>query len=111
MPMDPQVQQQVEKSLAAVTQMYRDKQLPAEQYYKCVLCLAYEFSSGDDHLRAASMAQTIPLEYYRETQRQQMIEDPNFAYISYTLALNLFQAGLVHLGGATPSSTMPAASA
>jgi hypothetical protein len=110
--MDAEAEKKCDEQLAALTSMYREKQLEANLYYKCLVALAYEFSIGDKHLRAATLAQGIPLEYFRDVQRQQMQEDPNYAYVAYTLALNLLQQGFVHIGaGPTLSPTMAPASA
>jgi hypothetical protein len=108
--MDKEFEAKLEEAIAAVTKLYREKLLPPEGYFKSMLCLAYEYSVQGENLRAASIAQGVPREYYQKVQRQQMVEDGNYAYVAYTLALNLLQAGFVHLGPAT-AATMPAASA
>lgn len=100
----------VEKSWVAVRDLLSKKQISPDDYYKMVVCFAFEYSQAGQHLRAAGMLSEVPLEYFRETQRKQMGEDPNYSYVSYTLALNLLQNGLVSMGsGARP--TMAAASA
>lgn len=108
--MDADFEKKVEESISAVTKMYRDKILPEEDYYRCMVSLAYEYAIGDKVLQAASIAQGIPRDYYQKVQHQQMLEDPNYAYISYSLALALFQAGYVHIGE-IPAPTMGAATA
>ncbi len=108
--MDKELEKQIEGAIAATTAMFRAKEIDGPTYYKCLVSMAFEFSTVGEHLRAASITQGIPLEYFRDQQRKQMEEDGNYAYIAYTLALNLLQQGFVHLGPkATP--TMPAASA
>lgn len=109
--MDPKVEAHCEESIAALTSLYKEKRIEPEHYFKGMLVVAYEYSQAGDNLRAASIAQGIPQDYYRERQRQQMIEDPNFSYISYTLALNLFQAGYVSLSGPAPTTTQQPARA
>jgi hypothetical protein len=108
--MDERIERQLQESLAVVTQMYRQGVLAPDDYHKCVVSLAYEFSVAGYHLRAASIIQSVPLEYFQSVQRKQMEEDGRYAYIAYTLALNLVQNGLVHLGPKV-AATMPAASA
>jgi hypothetical protein len=108
--MTPEMEKQIEEQLAAVTGMYRNKQLEPDLYYKCLLCVAYEFSAQGEHLRALSISHGVPLEYFQGPHQQQMREDQNFATVSYLLAMALFQQGFIHLGPKV-SSTMPPARA
>lgn len=108
--LSPDEEKKLDESLVALTNLYRDNQIEPNSYYKCLVCLAYEFAIADKGLRAASIAQGIPVDYFKGVLRKQMQEDANFAYLTYTLSLCLLEQGLVHLGSAIPA-TMPAARA
>lgn len=100
----------LEKSLAAINQLLAEGKVDGDTHSKMTVCLALEFSAAGEHVRAASLVLQLPDRYLKEVQRKQMEEDPNFAYVSYTLALNLVQNGLVSLGPAVKAN-QPAASA
>lgn len=109
--MDAKTEAELEASVAALTSLYKARQIEPKDYYKGMLSIAYNYCTEGDKLRAASIAQGIPRDYYESVHRQQMTEDPNFSYVSYSLALELLHAGYVSLTGPTPASTMKAASA
>jgi hypothetical protein len=110
MPLTPELEKQIQESVAAVTNMFRQGVLPAATYYKALVCLAYEYSVAGEQLRCLALLQGIPLEYYREDQGKQMLEDPQYAHIGFTIAKNLLEGGYVHLGP-NVIPTMPPAKA
>lgn len=106
----PELQKQIQDQLAAVTGMYRNGQVVADTYHKCLVAIAYEYAVADEALRAAAIIQAIPVEYFKDVQPQQMREDPNYCIVAYETAMALVQGGVVHLGPKVLTN-QPAASA
>jgi hypothetical protein len=110
MALTPELEEKIQKSVAALTNMFRTGVLPADQYYKTMVCMAYEYSVVGEQIRALALLQGIPLEYFEKVQGPQMAEDPQYAHLGYLLAKNILESGYVHMGpNITP--TMPPAKA
>lgn len=96
--MSPELEKKLQEQYQAVAGLYRAGQIDENTYYKCLVCLAFEYGQDDQVHRAAAIIQGIPLAYFRDSQPKQMQEDHQYAVCAYTLALRLVRGGIVHVG-------------
>jgi hypothetical protein len=88
----------IQDQLVAVQQLRRDEKIDENVYHKCMVAIAYEYAVRDEGLRAAALIQTIPIEYFRNVQPQQMRDDPAFCTIAFVTAMKLVKDGFVEIG-------------
>lgn len=98
----------LEAQLTALRQLYREGKLDEATLYKGIVCIAADILAVGDVIRAQSVIQTIPLDYFRNDQMAQMRADLKYAETAYVLALRLLQAGVVHLGPVVVPNMAPA---
>jgi hypothetical protein len=92
--------------IKALGDLRRNQQIAADDYFKGMVATAYEYVMLGEHLRAYGIVQEIPLGYFQQVQPDQMIQDGNFAYVSYSLALALVKNGYIHMGS-NPVTNVP----
>lgn len=67
--------------------------LPDEVYYKCLVCLAYEYASHKYIEEVVALITQIPTEYFGPISTKQMEEDYSFKVCAEAVAQVLVNAG------------------
>ena len=104
-----EVARQVALSYSAIREMRKQGQIDDAQLYKMTVSLAYEFSVIGEMESAVSMLQGIPVEYFKNTQQQQMDQDGTYRQVATELAQKLVDSGIVSLNK-MPAVNMPSCS-
>lgn len=90
---------EVEKYLASVENMWAKRQLSEEEYFKCLVSLAWEFLNcgGQGERRAYSLLNRVGEDYFKpgSTCWKQTAEDAAYAVLVIKMAFKLLQYGLV----------------
>lgn len=86
---------EVDLAFRQVVKMHMDGSMPTDVYYKCLICLAYEYIQNDDHQIAIILIHKCPPEYFEKVQPDQVKEDKAYADVVTLLAYKLIQMGLV----------------
>lgn len=108
--MTPEVKAQVEELLAALKNLHAAGQLPDASYHKSIVAIAYEYFVDEDPESGVRLLMTVPVSYFKDVQPQQMVDDPQYAYICQVVARKLVLHGYV-LDGNVPVPTQSAAKA
>lgn len=83
-------------AVQAVVAMHRSGTLEDDAFHKTMVTLAYQYSLLETGLsEAQALLNVIPIEYYYNTQEQQMLDDPAFARLCMELGDKLVAAGVV----------------
>jgi hypothetical protein len=106
--MDAEKEKQLEASMAAMIGLLREGKIERDAYCKQMVIVAAEFSQAGEQIRAASIVSMLPLDYFKNVQKNQMEADTDYAFRAYSLALNLVQGGFVHLGSSMRPTQAPA---
>jgi hypothetical protein len=106
--MDSEKEKQLEFSMSAMTNLFRENKVDRDTYCKMMVITAFEFANAGEQIRAASIISMLPLDYFKNVQKSQMEADTDYAYMAYSLALSMVQGGFVHLGASLRPTQAPA---
>jgi hypothetical protein len=95
--MDATIRAQAEQLLAACREMHQKGELPDKAYYKCVVCVAFEYLLGQETDEGMTVLFLCPPSYFKNEMEAQMREDPAFAKIGQLVYDILEAKGLLDL--------------
>lgn len=87
----------VDQHLLALKTLKAEGKLDDSSFYKMVVCLSSEYIAAGEPHSALALLQSIPKGYYEEVQRQQMLEDSEYAEVAVEIAKRLVEAGVVSI--------------
>lgn len=92
--MDDELKSDLERAEAHIMGLKDKGLLPDENYYKCMVSLAYEYAIDGNMDKVKSMLAPIPADYYNTTMQQQMQDDPDFMDVASGVAQAIVDHGL-----------------
>lgn len=98
----------LEAEFEALNQLYRKGQISPDDYYKCLVALAWEYIAANDLSQAVTLLNIPSKEYYALVQRRQMEADASFYEISLDVANALVERGIVNLRSDIKPNQAPA---
>ena len=97
----------IQEQISAFGSMLAAKQINEELYHKLLVASAYQFARIGEHMRAAAVIGTIPVQYFQEVQARQMAEDKDYCEAAYELAKTLVENDLIDLAPAAAFNCPP----
>ena len=85
----------LEETAVALKSAVRDGTLPQDVYYKSVVLLAHDYVALGKIQEGVSLLNSVPVEYFLNTQAKQATEDPAYGAIATALSDMLLAAGVV----------------
>jgi len=85
-------------SIKAMRDLHKNGQIDDSTFYKSMVCLAYEFALGEEKTWVTKLLLEVPISYYKDTQAQQCMDDPDYAELCLELSKLLILYGMVDMG-------------
>lgn len=89
------VHEYVRKSVEALKSLKNQGKIDENSYYKMIVCVSSEYIAQHMFDEAADLIRTIPSTYFEKEQREQMLEDEEYATVAVSIAKKLHDAGKV----------------
>lgn len=93
--MDAEIKGRCEQQFKILQDLRRTMSIDNNSYYKCLVCLSFEYINGDDINYGLFLLNQCPPVYFKEVQFRQMKEDAMYSDTVVRLAALVQRRGLV----------------
>jgi hypothetical protein len=103
--------EEIEGALQMVNQMRASAAMEIDSWAKCLVSLCYEFTLIQEDMTALRLLASIPVDYFKFSQINQMKEDSMYRDLVVLLSYKLIQMGVVEGSECLNEINMPEARA
>jgi inosine/xanthosine triphosphate pyrophosphatase family protein len=86
---------EIVKAYTAIKQLYRDKKIDENVFYKMAATVAYDFMVIDDIEACVCVLNGIPATYFEQAFTEQLQQDPEFERVALALAKAIHERKIV----------------